>query len=188
MFPQSCLRYERGPFGKRISACPLDYPYSFYASGSPKTLLWLYISGGFIVCFHSSSRDRLITPRVLTTTTDEASPLQPLVTCSTLDVNQLLSICWIVLTAYDAGTHSALVIRPYLTVTVNPAPGILVLIATQAMRTFNLWGNVPLTRVIYRDGERSLKNDPPSFLIVNSGIIYFAYLFCGDNHRTNNKK
>lgn len=72
--------------------------------------------------------------------THEVSPLQPLVTCFVSNMNRLLSICWIVLMAYDAV--------------------IFTLIAIQAIRTFRLWGNVPLLRVIYQDG-----------------IIYFAYLF-----------
>ncbi|KAJ3560684.1 hypothetical protein NP233_g10677 [Leucocoprinus birnbaumii] len=33
----------------------------------------------------------------------EASPLQPLVTCFIDNMNRLLSVCWIVLMAYDAG-------------------------------------------------------------------------------------
>lgn len=49
------------------------------------------------------------------------------------------------------------------------------------MRTFRVWGNVPLTCVIYRDGEQDFLSPRP-FLILGQGIIYFAYLFCEDNH------
>jgi hypothetical protein len=80
-----------------------------------------------------------------------------LVACSISHINKLLSISWLALMVYDTGTssyNSNLEITPDSNC--GQFLGIFALIVVQALRTFRLWGNVLLLRVIYRDGKSSL--------------------------------
>ncbi|KAJ3576711.1 hypothetical protein NP233_g255 [Leucocoprinus birnbaumii] len=85
------------------------------------------------ICYGGFSAVEVITLALyLRKLTHAPSPFRPLVPCVIGHVNRMLSVCWILLMAYDAV--------------------IFALIVVQAIKTFRFYGNVPLMRVIYQDG------------------------------------
>lgn len=99
-----------------------------------------------------ASLTRLPIPTKVFSLTDVAALQRPWIVCGTLHINQLLSACWVVLMVYDAGASFSI----YYPLSGSEVPAaIFSLIAVQAWRTFRSWGDVPLTRIIYHDGELS---------------------------------